>query len=380
MKVTMVKRDLNKGLGFVKPYAGSRNTLPILSGVFVQAGADGITLSGTDLENAVKVSVAGTVIESGDAVVNLKECQAVLKGVRPEDYVNLHAHTNFNVQLGTNSAIHTLSGYDPSEYPDFEFKTGGIKSYSLPGDVFRSMLSSTVYAASTEETRYFLNGVYFNFTSEKSDFVATDGRRIALSSCEALSKLTDPFSCIVPLGAVKRMLKTFNRSESVKFGINKAADRLYLTDGALVVYSRLVEGEYPKYHMIFPEGPRSHKIVVNVSEFLEATQQMLAIPYTLHTNDKKASLVRFDVGNESMKLSTKSKETDADAQAVVPIESGNGDLLIGFDGRFIADALGSITTEKVEIEFGSDGAEIVLLRGVGVDTHLSALMPMRLDK
>ena len=232
MKLTLTKKDLSKALGLVSPYIKGRNTLPILSCVSIEANeADGLTISGTDLETGVKVSVPGVASGLGCAVVNLNELKRLLKGVKPSHVITLERASTANVLLGLGiESTHTISGMDPSEYPVFPI-TGVTKSYEMPGDVFRSMLGSVSYAAEKDNFRYFLNGVYFNLSPKTSEFVATDGRRLALSRCAGLD---GNLSGIIPLPAVKRSLKTFDRSDRVEFGVNKMNDTLFIPMGLLL--------------------------------------------------------------------------------------------------------------------------------------------------
>ena len=375
MKLTLTKRDLSKALGLVSPYIKGRNTLPILSCVSIEANeADGLTISGTDLETGVKVNVPCEDYYPVRVAVNLKELKEALKGTNPSDVVTLDSICPpFNVWLRVAEAEHNVSGMDPSEYPVLPV-AGIMKSYEMPGDVFRSMLGSVSYAAEKDNFRYFLNGVYFNLSPKTSEFVATDGRRLALSSCAGLA---GNLSGIIPLPAVKRSLKTFARSERVEFGVNKMNDTLFITDGVATVNSRLVEGEYPKYKEIIPAS-RPHKVVARVDDLLSATQQMLTVPYTDNARNKKISTVVFDVSHDSMTLSAKSRVTDVKAEASIPIENGNGDLRIAFDAFYIEDALKALPCEKVEIGFG-EHLDIAVLKPVGNSNHLDLIMPKRLD-
>ena len=263
---------------------------------------------------------------------------------------------------------------DPSEYPVFPI-TGVMKSYEMTGDVFRSMLGSVSYAAEKNNFRYFLNGVYFNLSPKTSEFVATDGRRLALSSCAGLDG--NGRSGIIPLPAVKRSLKTFARSDRVEFGVNKMNDTLFLTDGVATVNSRLVDGEYPKYKEIIPVS-RPHKVVVGLTICLGLLNRCLPFRSLAMLETKSISTVVFDISHDSMTLSAKSCTTDVKAETSIPIENGGGDLRIAFDAFYIEDALKSFPSEKVEIGFGKH-LDIAVLKPLGDENHLALVMPKRLD-
>ena len=381
MKLSFSKRELTRSTVLLNPYIPAKTTLPILSGAFIEASESGIAFTGTDSEVGIQVDVDGEVIEPGIAVMPLKDFRDIIKTLKPTDPVLIETQAGNRIDIIANGVTHRLISLDEFEYPKLRFASK--PRYKLDGAVFRSLMDTTAYASSTEETRYFLHGVYFNLTAEKSEFVGCDGRRLAMSTYKALVK-SDPIAEIVPLIAVKRMMKTFAKSEWVRFGIAKAkgkdnVDRMCFTDGTARISTRLIQGEYPKYEQIIPKN-NEHRIIANVSELASGVDQMLAVPFTGGAYNKKESRAVFDFSSESVTLSAKSRHPDHDvsAESVVPLIKGNGDIKMGFDTNYFADVLSHISTDEVSIEL-HDALSAAIIKPVGETNHIALVMPQRVE-
>ncbi|MDE0506939.1 MAG: DNA polymerase III subunit beta, partial [Candidatus Poribacteria bacterium] len=233
----------------------------------------------------------------------------------------------------------------------------------------RSMILKTEFAASTEETRYFLNGVYLCLTGEKTEVVATDGRRLAVATSDALMPVPEEATgVILPLKAVREIMRTFEASTELK--ISLLENQIVFSDDESTLASRLVDGEYPKYDQIIPKD-HENRITVNVENLLSATRRV-----ALLANPKTFS-IRFDIQTDQIAVSSKAPDV-GEAYETVGIDGGGGGLEVAFDARFLIDALSHIQTQEVLIEF-KDALSAAVLKPVGEDNHLCLIMPMRLE-
>ena len=263
--------------------------------------------------------------------------------------------------------VYKIIGLSDDEFPEIESVRGGF--FTVAADVLRSMIDKTEFAASTEETRYFLNGLYLYLTSEKSEVVATDGRRLAVATSEALVPAPEePVGVILPLKAVREFVRTFEASEEVKICL--LDNQIVFSDDESTLDSRLVDGEYPKYEQIIPKD-HENQITVNVESLLSATRRV-----ALLANPKTFS-IRIDIQSNQIAVSAKAPDL-GEAYETVTVNSGNGSLEVAFDARFLIDALSHIGTEEVLIEF-KDALSAAVLKPVGEDNHLCLIMPMRLE-
>ena len=231
------------------------------------------------------------------------------------------------------------------------------------------MLYRTEFSAATEETRYFLNGLYFHLTPESTQVVATDGRRLAIASSAALAPSPqEPIGVIIPLKGVKEITKTFAESAEVKICLLE--NQIIFADDSATLTSRLVEGDYPKYQQIIPKD-NEIRAVLEAEKFLSALKRV-----ALLANPKTYS-IRLDIQENAVKVSAKTPEL-GEAYETVELKSGNGDIQIAFDARFLMEAVRHIQTEDVLLEL-KDSLSAVVLKPVGDDTHFCLIMPMRLE-
>ena len=230
------------------------------------------------------------------------------------------------------------------------------------------VIQKTEYAASTEEVRYFLNGLYFNLLMDRTEVVATDGKRLALIHCEPLNASVETNGFIVPLKAVREIAKTFAGIGEVEVSVFE--NQILLTDGNATLTARLVEGEYPNYEKIIPESTEG-RTVVSRDQILGATRRVALL------SSPKNHSICLEIDTEQVQVYARAPEL-GEAHETVPVASGNGSVRIGFDARLLIEALAHIDTESVAIEF-TDELNPVLIKPVSDDTYISLIMPMRLE-
>jgi DNA polymerase-3 subunit beta len=246
-------------------------------------------------------------------------------------------------------------------------------SFTISGELLISMIDKTEFAASTEEARYFLNGLYFSLTSELTKVVATDGRRLAVASSETLLADEDEgnsIGVIVPLKAIKEIAKIFVESPEVKISL-KENQILFADDDATLV-SRLVDGEYPQYEKIIPDSNEIEIGIVVDSDKISGSLRRVSL-----FSNPKNRLLRVDVKSETMRVSAKSPEF-GEAFETLEVSSANGEIDIGFDAQYIKEALAHIGSGEILFEF-KDALSAVTIRPVESEDHLCLIMPMRLD-
>ena len=239
---------------------------------------------------------------------------------------------------------------------------------SIGGETLRDVIQKTEYAASTEEVRRFLNGLYFNFLEDRMEVVATDGKRLALTQCDPPNPRVKTNGFIVPLKAVREIPRTFSESVEVDFSISE--NQICFTDGNATLTTELVDGEYPNYHRIIRKSSKG-KTVISKDQILNITQRIA------RQSDPKSYAICLDIDTKHIRISTKTPEL-AEVHETIPVESGTGSVRIGFDARLLIDALAHIDAESVSIEFSRE-LDSVLIKPIGDDRHISLVMPLLLE-
>lgn len=366
MELTFERDALLDALQVLQGVASGRTALPILSNVLIRAEGDTIECMATDLEVGIRMKVEGAVKEEGAITVSAKKLGDIVKELPVDKPIDLVTTANDRVEITCGDGVYKIIGLPDEEFPQLPSIEG--EAISIGGETLREVIQKTEFAASTEEVRYFLNGLYFNLLEEQTEVVATDGKRLALAHCEPLKAQTEAGGFIVPLKAVREIVRTFADAGEVEVSVFE--NQILFTDGDATLTTRLVEGEYPKYRQIIPESAEG-KTVVSRDQILSAARRV-----ALLSNPKNYS-ISLEIDTEQVQISARTPEL-GEAHETVPVESGTGSVRIGFDARLLVEALSHIETESLSIEFSGE-LDPVLIKPVGDAEYISLIMPMRLE-
>lgn len=365
MELIFEKNDLLDSLQVLQGVASGRTTLPILSNVLINASGDTIECMATDLEVGIRMRVEGTITEEGAITVSAKKLGDIVKEL-PEVPIHFATTANDRVEITCGEGVYKIIGLPDEEFPQPPSIEG--EALKIGGETLRTVLQKTEFAASTEEVRYFLNGLYFNFLEHGTEVVATDGKRLALARCEPLTLPGEGNGFIVPLKAVREITRTF--ADAGEVSISVFENQILFTDGNATLTTRLVEGDYPNYEKIIPESTEG-RTVVSKEDILSAARRV-----ALLSNPKNYSIC-LEIDSEQVQVSAKTPEL-GEAYETLPVKSSTGSVRIGFDARLLIEALSHIATESMSLEFSGE-LNPVLLKPDGDDTYVSLIMPMRLE-
>ncbi len=366
MELTFQKPEFLQALQVLQNVASGRTTLPILSNVLIQASDGKIECIATDLEVGIRIKVEGIIQEEGAITVSAKKLADIVKELPDDPPIHLTTTANDRVEIACGEGIYKIIGLPDEEFPQLPIVEGA--SLTIEGDTLRGMLHKTEFAAATEDVRYFLNGLYFNFLADRLEVVATDMRWLALARCEPLVTSEEVNGFIVPLKAVKEIARTFADSEEVQVSIRE--NQILFADANATLTTRLVEGDYPPYQKILPDASEG-RVEVSQEELLHATRRVALL------SNPKNHAIALEIGSDQVQISAKTPEL-GEAYEPVSVLEGSGRIRIGIDARLLIGTLGHIETERVAIEFRSE-VEPVVLKPVGLDEHVCLVMPMRLE-
>lgn len=366
MQLTFEKDEFLYALQTVQGVASGRNTLPILSNVLIRAEEGNIECAATDLEVSIRIKVVGTITEEGSITVSAKKLTDIVRELPADKPINLATTANDRVELTCGDGVYKIIGLPDEDFP--ELLTADGEGITIDCETLCSVIRKTEFAASTEEVRYFLNGLFFNLLEDKTEVVATDGRQLALTQCVPLKTSEDVSGFIVPLKAVREIERTFADSSDVK--IILLNNQILFADDNATLTTRLVEGEYPKYQTIIPESSEG-RTVVSKESILRATRRVGLL------SNPKNFLICLEIDTEQIRISAKTPEL-GEANETVPVESSNGNVQIGCDARLLTEVLAHIQAESLILEF-SGKLNPIVVKPVGDDRHLCIIMPMRLE-
>ncbi len=365
MDVLFQRDNLFQAIQVLQSVAAGRNTLPILSNVLIEAKEEQISMAATNLEVGIQIKVSGTIQEGGAITVPARKLGEIVREL-PSAEIHLVSTANDRVEITCERAFHKMIGLPAEEFP--AVTTQSDTYYSISAETLCSMIKRTSFAASTEENRYFLNGVYLHAIPEVTKMVATDGRRLASIETAPIESLTEELGVIIPIKAASEILKVFGDSEQIRFAL--LGNQILFADDTTTLVARLVEGEYPKYDQIIPKD-NDIRFILNTDQFLSVTRRVsvLANPKTLS--------IRLDAQDGLLRVSASTPDF-GEAREEMDMEESTGDMQIAFNARFLMEVLQNVDSEHVLLEL-KDSLSAAILKPEGDEEYLCLIMPMRLE-
>jgi DNA polymerase III subunit beta len=363
MEIQVPREPFLRALQLVQNIVEPRQTLPILANVLLEVEGSGLRVAATDLEVGARVTVPATVTKPGAITLAARKLVELVREL-PAQPVTLKLQENGWVQLLCGPAAFRLVGLPAEEYPPFE--TGDADGWvAIDAARLRGMLARTSFAMSQDESRPFLNGLYLLVRKGEIRLVATDGHRLALSrtAVEANAEM----SGIVPRKAVIEMARVLSGSEEASLAVRE--NQFLLRTGGFSLTSKLVEGTFPSYEQVLP---RSHprRLLVERELLIGALRRVSVVA------DDRTRPIRLTLAAGGLRVSASSQEL-GEAEEVLPAECPGDELTIGFNARYVLDALGPMEGERVAVEL-KDPLSPGVFKSATDEDHLCVIMPMRI--
>ena len=369
MKATIERATLLKGLGHVHSVVERRNTIPILSNVLIEAEEEGgLRLMATDLDLQINETVPADVTEPGATTVPAHTLFDIVRKLPEGSQVELIAAEG-RMQVNAGRARFTLSTLPRDDFP--VIAEGDLPTaFELPAATLRQIIDKTRFAISTEETRYYLNGIYLHVSDEAQPVLkaaATDGHRLARVTVPRPDGASGMPGVIIPRKCVAELRKLLDELDgTVQLSLSESKIRFGL--GNAVLTSKLIDGTFPDYSRVIPTA--NDKLLKLDPRSLEEGVDRVSTIASERTRAVKMSLDR-----DRVTLSVTSPENGT-ASEEVSADYGADGLEIGFNARYLLDILGQIEGDVMEVHL-ADAAAPTLLRENDKAPALYVLMPMR---
>jgi DNA polymerase-3 subunit beta len=377
MKFRCERDDLVEAVQFASRAISNRATLPVLSGLRVEAGESGIVrIAATDLELTMETAFQAGVDEPGQAIVPGRLFGEMTRSLSAGQVTLLGGEGE--VEIGSGRGEFRVKALAAADYPalpiDESDEATDEISVKVEASALGTGLSQVVRGASGDESRQILTGVLWELTSGSATLAATDSYRLAVRSLPVDGGPSEPRNVVVPartLGELARALQAGARAVEARMREKLIVFTVQPSDedaSEQIIGSRFIEGEFPKYRQLIPEG-YPNKIVVDRESLLEVTRRvgLLAqdnMPVKLHLGEElEISAQTPDVG---------------EGQEVIDAQYEGEPLVIAFNPQFLVDGASAIPSEKVELQAG-DGLKPAILRAENDDSYTYLLMPVRLS-
>ncbi len=371
MKATIERATLLKCLSHVQSVVERRNTIPILSNVLIEASADGtVKLMATDLDLQVVESMAAVSVESGGAItVSAHLLFDIARKLPDGSQVSLETADNrLAVKAGRSRfSLPTLPRDDFPVIVEGDLPT----SFELPAATLAQLIDRTRFAISTEETRYYLNGIFIHVSDEELKAAATDGHRLARYTIRRPDGAEGMPDVIVPRKCVGELRKLLEEALDSNVLIDLSASKIRFTLGGengVVLTSKLIDGTFPDYTRVIPTG-NDKLLKLDPKSFWEGVDRVATIA------TEKTRAVKMALENDKVTLSVTSPDNGTAAEEV-PADYSAAGFEIGFNANYLKDILGQIEGDTVELHLADAGAP-TLIRQDEKAPALYVLMPMR---
>ncbi|MCE5411779.1 DNA polymerase III subunit beta [Staphylococcus pseudintermedius] len=362
--------QLNDTLKAISP----RATLPILTGIKIDATNEGIVLTGSDSEISIEITIPNQV--DGQEIINVVEPGSVVLPGRffvdiikklPGKEVKLSTNEQFQTLITSAHSEFNLSGLDPDQYPLLP-QVSSDDALQLPVKVLKNIIAQTNFAVSTSETRPVLTGVNWLIQQNELLCTATDSHRLAVRKLKLEEEIEDK-NVIIPGKALAELNKIMTDSED-HIDIFFASNQVLFRVGNVNFISRLLEGHYPDTSRLFPENYEI-KLGLNNSYFYHAIDRA-----SLLAREGGNNVIKLSTGDTQIELSSTSPEIGTVKEEVTANDVEGGNLKISFNSKYMMDALKAIDNEEVEVEFFGTMKPFIL-KPKDDDTVTQLILPIR---
>jgi DNA polymerase III subunit beta len=359
-----IEKDLLlEGLSKVVPIAEKRSTLPILSHVLVNASDNSLVLTATDLEVGLEMVYNCNVLDPGIIAIPSKKFLEIVRELK-SGIVTFELSDNQRMKIISGVSVFEIAGMKADDFPAFS-KISDAETTTLKAQDLAYMIDKTLFAASSDESRFNLNGVLVEFDENATRMVSTDGHRLALVDKDM--KLGLKGQPLVPkkgLHELKRIIDGLDKD--LEFGFEPK--NLFVKTDKFTMSIRLIDGEYPPYRKVIPQTSEMRVIAerILVIQALRrvavlASDRNKGVSVTVRPGEMEISIIQTDLGT---------------AKDIVPIDYDGDDLELFINVYYLLDALNVIDTEKIVFEFNQGGLPLIM-RPEPDKNYFNLVMPMR---
>lgn len=348
MKIQITQNNLNRALGILSRVASSRTPLPILANILLKASENKLELAATNLEVAITHSAKGKINEEGSVTVPAKLLHEFVAQLPKDSTVDL-VFEKTKLFISTGSYSSHMQGSVSDDFPALPEISGGV-TVEIKSDVLKNALQRTMLAASHDETRPILGGVFFHTVKGKLLIAATDGYRLAEAE---IAEIKDEISCVVPSATLIDTLRILQDSEEGSIKLLFDDGQFGVVAGETKLVSRLIDGQYPEYKQLIPE---SSEIEFSVEREELMTAAKLAGLFARESGGS-ITLKASDINNEVVVSSVASQVGDNSSNLKGTVK-GSGDVVVNV--RYLTEALNCFEAPTINFRFSGSISPCVL--------------------
>ena len=369
MKLSIEKNVLLEKLNLVQGIAERRATMPILSHILFKCSESRVNITATDLETTLSTWAEAEIEKNGNVsgmAIPARKLYEIIKEL-PEGTIEIEEIKNNWIELKTSSGNYKIAGLPGDDFPILpEIQTDDF--FTIDTGILDELISKTIYSVSPDDLRRNLAGIYFEKTENGSlRLVATDGHRLSLAEKKTDEDVVLKSNVLVPRKAVSELRKLLKQLKSIKIGYEK---NFFITTGEdLVLFSRIIDADFPDYKQVIPENSEI-EIILSRDVFLSALKRVCVF------SSEKTKSVKLNLENNSITLTSVSPDV-GEAKESFNVDYQGEPKEVGFNGNYIIDVLETMSESEIKFLL-TDELSPTVLKPAENDNYISVVMPMRI--
>jgi DNA polymerase-3 subunit beta len=370
MKIICKQEKLIKALNIVSKAVSQTSTLGITKGILIKTEGDmQISLSATDIQISITTKMDAIVNVKGGIVVSARLFTDLVRKLPAGDILIATDEKN-TVNINTEHSEYELQGKEEEEFPRIDSDEEG-KKLRIDKEEIKELIDGTAFAASTDESRGVITGVLFELKEGILYLVALDGYRVAIKKERKNEYKGEEIKAIVPAKLMREMSKILaDTSEDGEVLLDIGERRVKLHTEDTLVRVNLLEGEYIKYKDVLPKDNKI-SMLIDKGVLLSAVERAAML-----RSEGKNAFIRFSIEGNSLTVSSRTDE--GKGRETIPVEKTGDDLEIGFDAKFVIDALKAIPDERIEMQYNTSVSPCLIKPETG-DRFEYLILPVRLS-
>jgi len=370
MKFTVEKNTLFKSLSHVQSIVEKKNTLPILSNILLDAKKNSLVISATDMDISITEKLSCNIIEEGSTTVSAHTFYDIIRKLPDSNEIEIISNDGKIISLRAGKSKFSLGCLPKEDFPIIEIGDLGVEM-NIDSQKFLNLIDKTRFAISNEETRYFLNGIYFHKKKENNSHllsvVATDGHRLAKIDFNFNENSNEIPGVIVPKKTVNELYKLLTDYDGL-IKINLNTNKIVFFIGESVLISKLIDGNFPDYRRVIPND-NTNIMKINRLNFSLAVDRVSTI-----TNEK-SPIIKFKLLNNLMNMSSVNSESGTATEDIVTIYTGDK-IEIGFNSKYILEMINNLEDDEITLNFKDSSSPVTATQDSNPNL-IYVLMPMR---
>jgi len=373
MEITVSRQDLVKELTATQSVVERKTTIPILSNFLIEAEGDRLSLTATDLDQAIRTSTEAKVKKPGSCTIPARKLYDYIK-LLPEGDISIKLLDNHWVQIRSGRSNTKMVGMARANYPQVpEFPTVSVTSISSVA--LKTLINRTIFAISNEESRYTLNGALLVIKAESLAMVATDGHRLSYveKPNEILEGISGEKRVLIPRKALQELQQLLSNSDADKVEFADDEHTLFFRVGHRTLSTRKLSGQFPNFEAVMPRDNTKFAVV-------RSSELAAAIGRVSQFADERSGAIRLRLESNELKLSASSTES-GESEDTIDTPYSSDPIAVGFNSIYILDFLKALGNEgEVRLEF-KDSQSAGQMRPEDPDAEYKyryVLMPMRI--